>query len=102
MIAAGYGRATWISFWHLSAVNGWAEHFCSAQVSDVDLFRYRQRIIHLDTQVSDSALELGVAEQELCRSQITGSAVNQRCLGPPQRVRAKNLRVWPYERRFTI
>jgi hypothetical protein len=29
------------------------------------LFRYRQRIIHLDTEVSDGAFDLGVAEQEL-------------------------------------
>ena len=34
-------------------------------ISDVHLFRYRQRIIHLDTEVSDSAFDLGVAEQEL-------------------------------------
>jgi hypothetical protein len=61
--------------------------------SHLDLFRYRQRIIHLDTEVSDGALDLGVAEQELYGSQITGSAVNQRCLGSPQRVRAKDLRV---------
>jgi hypothetical protein len=34
-------------------------------ISDVDLFRYRQGIIHLDAKVSDCALNLGVAEQKL-------------------------------------
>jgi hypothetical protein len=34
-------------------------------ISDVNLFGYRQRIIHLDTEVSDGAFDLGVAEQEL-------------------------------------
>ena len=33
--------------------------------SDVDLFRYRQRIIYLDAKVSDGAFNLRVAEQEL-------------------------------------
>lgn len=34
-------------------------------ISDVDLFRYRQGIIHLDAEVSDGAFDLSVAEQEL-------------------------------------
>jgi hypothetical protein len=34
-------------------------------ISDVNLFGYRQRIIHLDTEVSDGAFDLGMAEQEL-------------------------------------
>jgi hypothetical protein len=46
-------------------VNGRAEHVCSAQISDVDLFRYREGIIHLNAKVSDGAFDLGVAEQEL-------------------------------------
>jgi hypothetical protein len=47
-------------------VNGRAEQVCSAQVfSDVDLFRYREGIIHLNAKVSDGAFDLGVAEQEL-------------------------------------
>lgn len=71
-------------------MKGRAFLFCPG-ISDVNLFRYRQRILHLDAQVSDSALNLGVAEQELHCSQITGAAANQRRLGPPQRVRAKDL-----------
>jgi hypothetical protein len=34
-------------------------------MSDVNLFRYRQGIIYLDAEVSNSAFDLGVAEQEL-------------------------------------
>jgi hypothetical protein len=34
-------------------------------ISDVDLFRYREGIIHLNAKVSDGAFDLGVAEQEL-------------------------------------
>ena len=34
-------------------------------ISDVNLFRYRQSIIHLDAKVSDGAFDLSVAEQEL-------------------------------------
>src|SRR5258707_13211995 len=33
--------------------------------SDIDLFRYGQGVIDLDTEVSDGAFDLGVAEQEL-------------------------------------
>jgi hypothetical protein len=36
-------------------------------ISDVDLFRYREGIIHLNAKVSDGAFDLGVAEQELHR-----------------------------------
>ena len=34
-------------------------------ISDVDLFRYREGIIHLNAKVSDGAFDFGVAEQEL-------------------------------------
>ena len=34
-------------------------------ISDVDLFCYREGIIHLNAKVSDGAFDLGVAEQEL-------------------------------------
>ena len=60
-------------------------------ISDVNLFRYRKRIIHFDAKVSDGAFDLGVAEQELDGPQIAGSAVDQRCFCSPQRVRAKDL-----------
>ena len=50
--------------------------------SDVNLFRYGEGIIDLDTEVPDSAFDLGVTEQELHGSQITSTAVDQGCLGP--------------------
>jgi hypothetical protein len=34
-------------------------------ISDVDLFRYREGIIHLNAKVPDGTFDLGVAEQEL-------------------------------------
>ena len=34
-------------------------------ISDVNLFRYRKRVIHLNTEVSDGAFDFGVPEQEL-------------------------------------
>ena len=32
-------------------------------ISDVDLFRYRKYIVHFDPQISDGALDLGMAKQ---------------------------------------
>jgi hypothetical protein len=46
-------------------------------ISDVDLFRYREGIIHLNAKVSDGAFDLGVAEQEL-----RGSTVDDCKLAP--------------------
>jgi len=50
--------------------------------SDVDLFRYGEGIIDLDSEVPDSTFDLGVTEQELHGPQITSTSVNQGCLGP--------------------
>ena len=50
--------------------------------SDVNLFRNGEGIIDLDTEVPDSAFDLGVTEQELHGSQITSTSVDQGCLGP--------------------
>jgi len=51
-------------------------------ISDINLFRYRESIIYLDAEVSDGAFDLGVPEQELHGAQITGTPVNQSRLGP--------------------
>jgi hypothetical protein len=42
-----------------------AAHIRSARVfnSDINLFRYRQGVIDLDTEIPDGALDLGVPEQ---------------------------------------
>jgi len=62
-----------------------AERFCSAPASsNVDLLRNGERIIHIDAEVPDSALDLGVAEQKLHGSQIPGASVDERRLGSPQ------------------
>jgi hypothetical protein len=63
--------------------------------SDINLFGDRERVVNLDPEISDRAFDLGVAEQELDGSQIPRAAVDQRCLGPPQGVRAENPRVKP-------
>jgi hypothetical protein len=34
-------------------------------ISDVNLFSYRKRVIDLNTEVSDSAFDFGVPQQEL-------------------------------------
>ena len=59
--------------------------------SDVDLFRYREGIIHLYAKVSDGAFDLGMAEQELHSPQIASSPVDQRRLCSPKRMRAEEL-----------
>jgi hypothetical protein len=43
--------------------------------SDVNLFRNGEGVIDLDTEVPDSAFDLGVTEQELHGSQITSTSV---------------------------
>jgi hypothetical protein len=51
---------------------------------DVDLLCDGDRIVHFDTQVSHSALDLGVTKEELHRPEIAGATVDQRSLGSPQ------------------
>src|SRR5262249_12087563 len=46
------------------------------------------RIVDLDSKVADRALELGVSEQKLNGSKVFGPAVDQRCLRPPDGMRA--------------
>ncbi len=50
-------------------------------VSDFGLPRHVQGIINLNSEVSDGALELGMTEQQLNRSEILGSLVDQSSLG---------------------
>jgi len=70
-----------------------AEDVRSARASDLHLFRYRKRIVHLDAEIPDRAFNFGVAEHELDGSQIAGSPVDQRRLCPTQRMRAKQFRI---------
>src|SRR5262245_43913338 len=48
--------------------------------SDVDLFRDRDSVIDLNSEVPDGALDLGMAQQELDRSQVACPSIDQGCL----------------------
>ena len=56
--------------------------------SDVNLFGYGERIVHLNAQVTHRTLDLGMPKQQLDRPQVAGSAIDQRGLRSPQRMRA--------------
>jgi hypothetical protein len=62
-------------------------------ISDIDLFRYRQGLIDLDAEITDSALDLCMSEQKLDSPEIAGAPVDQRSLRASQRVRPKQSRV---------
>ena len=57
------------------------------------LFRDLQRVIYLDSKVSDGALQLGMAEQDLHGPQVLRALIDQRCLSSPHRVRAIDRRI---------
>ena len=65
-------------------------------ISDIDLLCYREGIVHINAEIPDSALYLGVTKQKLDGAQIPGAAVDQRRLRSPQSVCAVQMRVWPY------
>jgi hypothetical protein len=48
------------------------------------LFRYCQGIIYFDAEISDSAFDLGVAEQKLDSPKIARAPIDQGSLGSPQ------------------
>ena len=52
--------------------------------SDVDLLGYGERIIDLNSEITDCTLDFGVAEQELNCSKISRFLINQSCLGPTE------------------
>jgi hypothetical protein len=52
--------------------------------SHVNLFGHLECIIDLDAEVSRGALDLGMAEQQLNRPQVAGSAIDQRGFGSAQ------------------
>ena len=54
----------------------------------LSLFGDLQRVVDLDSEVSDGALEFGVTEQELNRPEIPGPPVDQRRLGASHRMSA--------------
>ena len=62
---------------------GRARQLCPG-ISDVDFLRDLDRVVDLDAEVANRALDLGVAKQELNGSKVPGSSVDQRRLGPPE------------------
>ena len=61
--------------------------------SDVDLFCYRERVVDLDAEISNGALDLSMSQKELHGSQVAGSAVDQGRLGPTKGMRPEKVRV---------
>jgi hypothetical protein len=51
------------------------------------LFGHFQGIIHFDTQVSDGAFQLGMAQKQLYRPKVLSPSVNQRGFGSPEGMR---------------
>ena len=80
--------------WHEPAHSRRAEHVRSAQVHQTStLLCYRERVIDLNAQISDGALDLCMAEQELDGPKVAGAPVDQRRLRPPEGVRAEKLSI---------
>src|SRR5207249_1086408 len=67
----------------------------STRPSHINLFRDGKFIINLDAEVSDGTFDLGMAEQQLNRSQMPGAPVDQGGLGSSQRVGAEEIRIEP-------
>jgi len=63
--------------------------------SKINLLRDRQRVVDLDAQISNRALELAVAEQQLHGAEVAGFAVDQRRLGAAQRMDPISRRIEP-------
>ena len=57
------------------------------------MLRYRERVIDLNAQISDGALDLCVAEQELDGPKIAGAPIDQPRLRPPEGMGAEKLRI---------
>ena len=62
-------------------------------ISDVNLFRYCQGIVHFDPEISDRAFELGVAKQKLDCPEIASASVDQSSFGSSERMSSENPRV---------
>ena len=73
-----------------------AEHVRSARVfSDINLFRYCQRVIDLNAKIPDRAFDLGMPEQELDGPEITCPSIDQGRFCSSQGMRAEQPRVQP-------
>src|ERR1043166_6759834 len=63
--------------------------------SDINLFGNGEGVVDLNAEVSDGALDLGVAEQELDSPQIACASIDQGCLCPPEGMRTEDVWVQP-------
>ena len=63
--------------------------------SDVDLLRYGERIIDLNSEIADRTLDLRVAKQKLDGPKVSRSPVDQSRFRPSQRMRAEQPRIEP-------
>jgi len=59
------------------------------------LFRYRERVVDLDAEIADRALDLRVAKQELYGPKISCAPLDQGYLRPSQRMRTEQPRIEP-------
>jgi hypothetical protein len=71
---------------------GRARQLCPG-TSDLDFLRNLDGIIDLNAEISNRTLNFRMAQQKLDSPQVAGSAVDERRLGPPQRVGAELQRV---------
>ena len=51
---------------------------------DFRSFGQEQRVLYVNTQIPDSALDFGVAEQDLHGTQVSNLLIDDRRFGPPQ------------------
>ncbi len=65
------------------------------QFSDFDLLSNRQRVVHLDPEIADGALNLRVTQEQLHGSQIAGLAIDQRRFRSAKRMRAEQRGIKP-------
>jgi hypothetical protein len=55
---------------------------------ELNLFSHIQGVVHLNSKISDGALQLGVTEEKLDCTQVTGLPINLGSLRAAHRVRA--------------
>jgi hypothetical protein len=60
---------------------------------ELDLLRDPQRVVDLDPKISDGALQIGVAKEDLDGSKVSGLLVDEGCLGSSHRMRSIGARL---------
>ncbi len=84
------GTASWVRL-QIAAVHGGRADRSPARppptTSDLRLLRDLEGVVDLDAEVSHCRLELRMSKEQLNGTQILGTPVDQRCLGPSHRVR---------------